>query len=38
MEERLDEARALLEKARAKLRAAKILLEAGELEDAVSRA
>ncbi len=36
--EGLKEAEALLRKARAKLRSAKLLLDAGELEDAVSRA
>ena len=36
--EGLSEAEALLRKAKAKLRSAKLLLEAGELEDAVSRA
>ncbi len=36
--EGIDEAEALMKKAYSKLRSAKLLLEAGELEDAVSRA
>ncbi len=36
--ERVDEAKALMNKAEAKLRSAKLLLKAGEIEDAASRA